>query len=429
MATKNTLNALLTRGIDTVTASRLVSENYTIQDLQLKTLDELVSLGISKLQAGHLLDRRPPIPEDIFLKVLHDSKWVCCICRDKNLGIIVHHIVKWSKSKRHYYDNLAVLCLHHHDEAHTKKELTLMLPPDRIKKVRDIWYKQVLSQDNSVINNAVIKTDPTETNGKPKHNIETVEELISSIRSNTTIRLKKGRYNLSDIAKFNGNKNITWNPVFNGYEPQINDVENLKIIGEEGTELVIDPSYSWVMKFANCKQISLEKVTCGHTSPGYCTGGVLMFDNCKDVMIKECDLYGCGTYGITIKNSSDFTIHKSIIRECTYGIAQFFNAKNVLFRDSQFFECREFGLITAKELCQDINFLRCRFENNYVSWDDHSFIDTDSTCKNIIIEYSQIHNNNVSKWVNIDGVVVTRHNEYLKNKFRVPEDVWWYDGK
>jgi hypothetical protein len=68
-------------------------------------------------------------------KVLDESRWTCCVCRrDISLGIIVHHIEEYSDSRSHVEDNLVVLCLNHHGEAHTTRELQLNLNRERLRQ-------------------------------------------------------------------------------------------------------------------------------------------------------------------------------------------------------------------------------------------------------------------------------------------------------
>lgn len=423
----NTHSALLKRGIESEIAQKLIDNGYTIQKLQYKSLDELTALGIPEVQSKKLLDGRPPIPDDTFAQVLHDTKHVCCICREASRGIIIHHIKEWSITRSHDYDNLVVLCSLHHDEAHTTRYLTLALSPEKIRFAREKWYAQVKAHDTAVISGTPL---PDEDNPQIKEvEVSNVEEFINSLKSNTTIRLKEGKYNLSDIAKYDSNPNVRWRTVFNGYEPHINNIQNLKIVGEGDVELLINPSYAWVMRFNNCINIEIINLTAGHTSPGSCTGGVFMFDESHRINISDCDLYGCGTYGLTFNKSSAGNINKTIVRECTYGIAQFFNSSKIIFRECSFLDCKEFDLLTILEYCEDISFLTCKFHNNYISWDERFFIETDKTCKNIVIEYSEIWSNKVMNWSNEPEVVLTRHNDYSKNNFQNPQDRWYYDDE
>jgi len=83
-------------------------------------------------------------------KLLFESGWACCVCGKTSGGIIVHHIEKYSESHSHDEDNLVVLCLNHHGEAHTKRELSINLTPDRLrafKKLRSELVKQLHNRE------------------------------------------------------------------------------------------------------------------------------------------------------------------------------------------------------------------------------------------------------------------------------------------
>ncbi len=149
---KSTLNALLARGIDTDLASSIVSKKITLTDLKKKSLNELLSLGFSETQAKKIdKESRPPIPLETVIKLLHESKFFCCVCRDRNRSVIIHHIEEWNISKSHKEDNLVVLCLYHHDLAHTKKDLSLNLSKTKLLQLKAEWIKEVKLQDSYAI--------------------------------------------------------------------------------------------------------------------------------------------------------------------------------------------------------------------------------------------------------------------------------------
>jgi len=76
---------------------------------------------------------------------------MCCICRDPAKGIIIHHIIDWHISRNHNEDNLIVLCLDHHDLAHTKKDLSLNLTPERLSQLKTKWIDEVNFKDSQAI--------------------------------------------------------------------------------------------------------------------------------------------------------------------------------------------------------------------------------------------------------------------------------------
>ncbi len=149
MSDKRTQNALLAKGIDSDLAERLVGRGHTVASLKSMRADQLAALGLSarQVQAFTSADR-PPIPQETLISILSKSRWTCCVCKDRHRGIIVHHIEQWADSKSHDESNLVVLCLDHHGEAHTKRELSLSLDPDRLRALRDRWYQEAVERTN-----------------------------------------------------------------------------------------------------------------------------------------------------------------------------------------------------------------------------------------------------------------------------------------
>jgi hypothetical protein len=103
-------------------------------------------------------------------KLLFESGWACCVCGKTSGGIIVHHIEKYSESHSHDEDNLVVLCLNHHGEAHTKRELELNLTPDRLrafKKLRSELVKQLHNREALSAN--------------PEYSYESINQIADSV--------------------------------------------------------------------------------------------------------------------------------------------------------------------------------------------------------------------------------------------------------
>ncbi|MCG8911312.1 HNH endonuclease signature motif containing protein [Pseudomonas sp. DP-17] len=155
MITNPTEKALLARGIDSATAKQLREEGWTLSKLKLKSNEKLQELGLTPKNILVLrADRRPAIPLENLSRVLFRNRWLCCICRDPKLPIIVHHISPWSETHDHSPENLAVLCPIHHGEAHNSRGLELTLTPERIRKAKLEWEKRVYKKDSIAIQQA-----------------------------------------------------------------------------------------------------------------------------------------------------------------------------------------------------------------------------------------------------------------------------------
>ena len=129
-----------------------------------------------------------------------------------------------------------------------------------------------------------------------------------------------------------------------------------------------------MIKFVNCSGVTLEGFTAGHSDgPGFCTGAVIHLKNCRDFQVENCDLYGCGTYGLEIEGTEGFDMFSSNIHDCTYGIMQLQNCEAVHSTHCDFFNNREYALIESRG-CVGTVFEDCRF---YANWGDAALFSFD----------------------------------------------------
>lgn len=138
-----TLKSLLAKGINSKVAEKIINSGYNLSTLSACSKEELEELGIDEFTRKQILDKRPPIPEDIIDNLLYKSMRTCCICRKSKRQIIIHHIIEWKVSRSNQEENLVVLCLKHHGEAHTYKELAQNLTADRIIAAKSKWENEV----------------------------------------------------------------------------------------------------------------------------------------------------------------------------------------------------------------------------------------------------------------------------------------------
>lgn len=150
---------------------------------------------------------------------------------------------------------------------------------------------------------------------------------------------------------------------FDGRQLDLIGLRNLTIRGGNGCRIVVEPRYAYIMSFYRCSNIRLERLTIGHTEEGYCEGGVINAVASENISIVNCDLYGCGTYGLEADGCKNVKMERSIIRDCSYGIMQIANTEDCVFTDCDFVRCREFTLIAVGN-STGTRFTRCRFAQN-----------------------------------------------------------------
>jgi len=133
---------------------------------------------------------------------------------------------------------------------------------------------------------------------------------------------------------------------------------------DERYKVEVTPRYANVLTFISCEDISLSNIYFGHTEEGYCSNGVLAFDDCKSIRIDNCGLYGCGTEGLELRQSQDFTMTDSEIFHCAYHIMHVFGSKNVKFLNCAFYNNKEYEQVNIYSGSQDVLFDHCVFVKN-----------------------------------------------------------------
>ena len=172
--------------------------------------------------------------------------------------------------------------------------------------------------------------------------VTTVDEFLAAIDSNTVIKLEGELFDLSAAADYGayGTENYYWVNVFDGPGLVINNVYDLSIVSDTGSSIVAQPRYADVLRFLNCEDITLSGITAGHTqAPGECAGGVLAFENCWDMDIENCRLYGCGTWGIEAFYSSELSVRSTEIYDCSIGAIALYTVMDAGFESMDVHGC------------------------------------------------------------------------------------------
>lgn len=181
--------------------------------------------------------------------------------------------------------------------------------------------------------------------------VSTAGEFLEAIAPGAVIELAPGIYNLTEyfgVVSDEISGYVTRGFCADGWQAEINRVENLTIRGAEGgkTEVVVEPRHANVLYFSNCSDITIENITFGHTiEQGTCEGAVLTVDFCKNITLDGLDLYGCGSYGVTANYTTGMTLQASVIHDCSYGAVSLNACGDVAAKDCTFRDNSGFDLI------------------------------------------------------------------------------------
>ena len=200
--------------------------------------------------------------------------------------------------------------------------------------------------------------------------VTNAREFVQAIGPQRTIVLQAGDYDLSSVTDLSS-QYYHFIESYDGTELEIKGVSNLTIkgLGKMEAHLITAPRYGHVLRFRGCQAISIQNIKAGHgPEKGYCTGGVLLFEGCRGIRINGCHLYGSGTEGLTLLQTQDVGVSKTIIKGCTYGILTAFQSQTISFNKCWFFDNQEFDLVSI-EKCGEVSFKKCKFRNNRTSGD------------------------------------------------------------
>ena len=168
----------------------------------------------------------------------------------------------------------------------------------------------------------------------------TVDDFLRAIGPERTIVLEGELFDLSAASSYGkiGTEYYCWQESYDGPELMIQNVQGLTILAssEDATATTIsaEPRFANVLCFRNCSEITLVGFTAGHTKePGACAGGVLSLEDCHDVEIDRCRLFGCGILGVKTSDCADISLKETEIYECSQGAGEFHDTDGISFLD------------------------------------------------------------------------------------------------
>lgn len=193
------------------------------------------------------------------------------------------------------------------------------------------------------IKNSIFELYPEEEvneQGQVIVHADTAEKFLKALQSDTKIILEGKTYNVSrQEIYYAGDEEA----VFNESEIELSDIENLTIQGQEGTRIVSNSGSDLIFDLYNCS-IVLDNLVIGHDLPQRPSYGCdidigVILSSASDITINNCDIFGCGWYGIRGQNTS-YTVVNSKIRDCSSHIMEISITEDdvqCVFRNCQFY--------------------------------------------------------------------------------------------
>ena len=217
--------------------------------------------------------------------------------------------------------------------------------------------------------------------------VKNPKDLEAYIQSNRVLLLENKKYEFQTTLK-------------------INNIENLKIIGSELTELGVATKNATVLALDNSRNISIQNLQIGHShSPGH-TGeqGVLRIEHSTNIQISNSTVLGAGTFGLIAKDVCNLKFENSKITKCSALIFELNKSRKITFENSVFHDnnlsISVLGGFTNST--KEVSFVNCSFLNNQPHVEGNPVFNFNNNYQNfeerIIFKNCTFKNNKGYKW-------------------------------
>ncbi len=224
--------------------------------------------------------------------------------------------------------------------------------------------------------------------------VSTPDDFIKAIAPNTNITIKTNGILAitSALDKMSDDRDLSQFDMENDYAKLapgvyfteeadgrsivIVNINNLTISGEsaEKTHIQAQPTYSDVLHFSHCNNITIRNIKTGHVETGNCVGDVIVFANCKNVVLENSDLYGCGVNGLSMEHTNDVTVNNTVIHDCSSASLVMGECNNVTFNKCVMRDC---GWDINEWECTNIKYNDCDIEQHEYEGGEYDYDEDD----------------------------------------------------
>ena len=176
--------------------------------------------------------------------------------------------------------------------------------------------------------------------------VSDVPGLLSALAPGALIEIDAENLRLDDAPDYGfaySEGAYTWEAMGQGeYALVIRGLEGLTIRSarEGGTTLTTGATSANVLTLRDCRDLTLEGLTLGHRGePGFCSGDVLYCDGCEDLLLRGCDLFGCGVTAVNAWKCVRLMLEDCTLRDCRASAMNLTLCTNVQARGCDILRC------------------------------------------------------------------------------------------
>ena len=196
--------------------------------------------------------------------------------------------------------------------------------------------------------------EPTPESGPEAVVVTDVAGLLNALAPGAVIEIDADQLALDRAPDYGFSYSAgayTWEQAGWGeYALVIRGLDGLTIRGrsEGGTHLTTGATEANVLMLRDCRDLTLEGLTLGHRGePGFCSGDVLSCDGCEDILVRNCDLFGCGVTAVNAWKCTRLFLEGCTLRDCRAAAINATLCTNVQARNCAILRCGEGHNIAA----------------------------------------------------------------------------------
>ncbi|OFZ15324.1 MAG: hypothetical protein A3D92_21325 [Bacteroidetes bacterium RIFCSPHIGHO2_02_FULL_44_7] len=266
--------------------------------------------------------------------------------------------------------------------------------------------------------------------------VQTVIQFFDSLQSDRLILLEPGIYDftkhlqLETLDQSRVHKDLVLGPNIR-YSSEdgvtLYMAKNIRIVGmgSNPSSTIFTSSFlgDEVLTLLGCQHIRIENIQLTHSADasGTIKGGLLKVSQSTDVNVKNCELLGRASVGLTSWRSKDLHIHSTLISACSYGIVDLKDSWTLRFEACIFKEnkaCQYFWLMSG---CTDVQIQTCEFNDNIKRGNrncEDSRLFSFARCEMVLFENNSIKGNECDYMGDREVMrIANSTNELKRNKF------------
>lgn len=129
-----------------------------------------------------------------------------------------------------------------------------------------------------------------------------IQAYIDAARDGQELVIPYGTYTLEQGLKLTGRRNFT-------------------ITAQPGTRILVDDVMEDVISIESSDSIRIENLCLRHVEPlkeYECHGACIRFNGCRNVVVENCELNGCGAFGVAADNTDDLLVRGCYIHHNSF---------------------------------------------------------------------------------------------------------------